>query len=253
MTPPDGGATGHGEAASGASEPDATAEHAHDVPGPAPRGRRLAVLVAAGIAIVVVAVVAFSIGRLSSLGVATPSDRSADAGFSRDMQVHHLQGVEMAMIIRGISDADDMQHLSYDIATTQAQQAGQMYGWLEEWGLSQFSAEPMAWMAAEGGHAHGSTATDATDGADATDAVMPGMATPAQMQQLRDSTGVEAERLFLELMIAHHLGAVEMAEAAQELADTPVVLRLADSVVQSQEAEISLMERMLADRGPLVE
>jgi uncharacterized protein (DUF305 family) len=219
----------------------------------AARGGRIAVLVAAGVALIVVAVVAFSIGRLSSLGVATPGDRSADAGFSRDMQVHHLQGVEMAMIIRGISDADDMQHLSYDLATTQAQQAGQMYGWLEEWGLPQFSAEPMAWMT-EGGHAHaGDTGasgdTDATGSANGSaEAVMPGMATEAQLDELRNSTGVEAERLFLELMIVHHLGAVEMAEAALELADTTVVLRLADSIVRSQEAEISLMENMLADR-----
>lgn len=226
--------TEHGEAARPAQ--DASQRPA--------RGGRIAVLIAAGIAIVVVAVVAFSIGRLSSLGVATPSDRSADAGFSRDMQVHHLQGVEMAMIIRGISDADDMQHLSYDIATTQAQQAGQMYGWLEEWNLPQFSAEPMAWMEASGGHAHTGRADDSEAGA----APMPGMATDAQMTQLRESTGVEAERLFLELMIAHHLGAVEMAQAAQDLADTTVVLRLADSIVKSQESEISLMERMLAER-----
>jgi uncharacterized protein (DUF305 family) len=220
------------------------ARPAQDAPQRPARGGRIAVLVAAGIAIVVVAVVAFSIGRLSSLGVATPSDRSADAGFSRDMQVHHLQGVEMAMIIRGISDADDMQHLSYDIATTQAQQAGQMYGWLEEWNLPQFSAEPMAWMEASGGHAHTGPADDSDAGA----ALMPGMATEAQMTQLRESTGVDAERLFLELMIAHHLGAVEMAQAAQDLADTTVVLRLADSIVKSQESEISLMERMLAER-----
>lgn len=212
------------------------------------RGNRLAVLVAAGVALVVVAVVAFSIGRLSALGDPTPGDRSADAGFSRDMQVHHLQGVEMAMIIRGISDADDMQHLSYDIATTQAQQAGQMYGWLEEWGLSQYDADPMGWMR-DGGHEHGGRA-DASGGTGSgeADAVMPGMATTAQLDELRAATGVEAERLFLELMIAHHLGAVEMAEAAQELATSSVVLRLADSIVQSQEAEISLMERMLADR-----
>ncbi|WP_308798791.1 DUF305 domain-containing protein [Agromyces silvae] len=213
------------------------------------RSGRIAVLVAAGVALIVVAVVAFSIGRLSSLGVTTPGDRSADAGFSRDMQVHHLQGVEMAMIIRGISDADDMQTLSYDLATTQAQQAGQMYGWLEQWGLPQYSAEPMAWMT-EGGHEHGSATTDATSDLDATAApAMPGMATEAQLDELRSSTGVEAERLFLDLMIAHHLGAVEMAEAALELADTTVVLRLADSIVRSQEAEISLMERMLADRA----
>lgn len=236
-------------AAPHATAPDTTAPAARPA-----RGTRLAALVAAGVALVVVAVVAFSFGRLSTLTEPTPGDRSADAGFSRDMQVHHLQGVEMAMIIRGISDADDMQHLSYDIATTQAQQAGQMYGWLEEWGLSQYDPDPMAWMAGgEGGHAHGGA--DATGDTSATgdsmlteDGLMPGMATPEQLDELRAATGVEAERLFLELMIAHHQGAVEMAEAALELADSGVVLRLANSVVESQEAEIALMEGMLADR-----
>lgn len=235
----------------------ATSPPASDATTPATRparGTRLAALVAAGVALIVVAVVAFSFGRLSTLTEPTPGDRSADAGFSRDMQVHHLQGVEMAMIIRGISDADDMQHLSYDIATTQAQQAGQMYGWLEEWGLSQYAADPMAWMAAEGGHEHGGA--DAPGDTPATgdsmltaDGLMPGMATPEQLDELRAATGAEAERLFLELMIAHHRGAVEMAEAALELADAGVVLRLANSVVESQEAEISLMERMLANRA----
>ena len=46
------------------------------------------------------------------------------------MQVHHLQGVELAMIVRDATDDHEVRLLGYDIATTQAQQAGQMYGWL---------------------------------------------------------------------------------------------------------------------------
>ncbi|MRG61668.1 DUF305 domain-containing protein [Agromyces sp. CFH 90414] len=224
------------------------------------RPARLAALVAAGIALVVVAIVAFSFGRLSTLSDPTPADRSADAGFARDMQVHHLQGVELAMLIRDRSEADDIAHLSYDIATSQAQQAGQMYGWLEQWGLSQAGSEPsMTWMTrpARGGSdgsghdghsdASGSAAAGAAT-AHEPGSPMPGLATPEQVAQLEASTGVEAEERFLELMIAHHRGAVEMAEAALDRADSGVVLNLARAIVASQSSEIELMERMLAER-----
>ena len=108
---------------------------------------------------VVVAVVAFSVGRLSTLADAPPTDTSAEAGFARDMQVHHQQGVELAMIVRDESDDPDVRLLAYDIATTQAQQSGQLYGWLRGWGLSQAGTEPsMTWMtrpAADAATAHG--------------------------------------------------------------------------------------------------
>ncbi|WP_350347779.1 DUF305 domain-containing protein [Agromyces sp. G08B096] len=220
----------------------------------APAGRRparLAAIVAGAIALVVVAVVAFSFGRLSTLAEPTPGDRSADAGFSRDMQVHHLQGVELAMIVRDRTDDEDVRRLAYDIATTQAQQAGQMYGWLEQWRLSQAGSEPsMTWMTrpaddGSGGHPHDGASGEAHRPGDP----MPGLATPEQIDELRAASGVDAERIFLELMIAHHQGAVDMAQAALDRADSQVVLRLARSIVDSQRSEIDLMQDMLAARA----
>jgi len=221
------------------------------------RGGRIAVLVVAGIALVVVAIAAFSFGRLSTLAEPTPADRSAEAGFARDMQVHHLQGVELAMIVRDLTDDPDVRRLAYDIATTQSQQAGQMYGWLEEWDLSQAGSEPsMTWMtlpALDGTDGHGADhdgeGADAAASAHEPGAPMPGLATPEQIAELQAATGVEAERVFLELMIAHHRGAVEMADAVLARAETGVVLRLAQSIVDSQAAEIDLMEGMLAERS----
>lgn len=232
--------------------PDATSR-----PASSSRAGRIAVLVVAGIAVVVVAVVAFSLGRLSTLAEPTPGDRSAEAGFARDMQVHHLQGVELAMIVRDRTDDPDVRRLAYDIATTQSQQAGQMYGWLEEWDLPQAVSEPsMTWMTlppldGTGGHDAG----HATDGAEVAAAVhepgapMPGLATTEQVAALEAATGVDSERLFLELMITHHRGAVEMAGAVLDRAESRVVLRLAQSIVDSQAAEIDLMEQMLAERS----
>ncbi|MFF2493667.1 DUF305 domain-containing protein [Agromyces sp. NPDC058064] len=222
------------------------------------RGGRLAVAVVAVLGVVVVAIAAFSIGRLSTLAEPTPTTTSAEAGFARDMQVHHQQGVELAMIVRDATSDDEVRLLAYDIATTQAQQAGQMYGWLASWGLPQAGREPsMTWMtrAAPGDDAHGTHG--GTDGAAAHEpgAPMPGLATPEQVAELRTLSGVEAEVRFLELMIAHHQGAVDMAEAVLDRSSTEVVVALAQSIVDSQTSEIELMESMLEERAaaPAVE
>ncbi|MGG5258854.1 DUF305 domain-containing protein [Phycicoccus avicenniae] len=166
------------------------------------------------------------------------SEFGADAGFARDMQTHHLQAVEMAMIIRDRSTDESVRTLAYDIATSQQQQAGQMYGWLVQWGLPQTGQRPpMAWVGGE----HGEHA--------ATGKPMPGMATPAQLDELRGATGVEAERIFLRLMIAHHKGGVEMADAALADARTDEVRTLARAISRAQTAEITLMEGMLRERS----
>ena len=216
---------------------------------PVTRVGRVAVLVAASVAVVVVAVVAFSAGRLSTLADAPPTDTSAEAGFARDMQVHHQQGVELAMIVRDESDDPDVRLLAYDIATTQAQQSGQLYGWLRGWGLTQAGTEPsMTWMTRPPADADAPHETHDAD-AHAPGAPMPGLATPEQVAALRAATGVDAERRFLELMIAHHRGAIEMADAALARSSNDVVVPFARSIVQSQEAEIALMEDLLAARS----
>ncbi|MFD4423187.1 DUF305 domain-containing protein [Agromyces sp. NPDC058484] len=215
------------------------------------RAGRVAAIVAASVALVAVAIVAFALGRISTLGDPTPVSTSAEAGFARDMQVHHQQGVELAMIVRDATDDPDVRLLAYDIATTQAQQAGQLYGWLRTWGLPQAGSEPsMTWMtrspdgdATGAGHSGHDATTHEPGGP------MPGLATPAQVMELRTLSGVEAERLFLELMIAHHRGAIEMADAALERSSNEVVVSFAESVATSQQAEIALMEQMLAARS----
>lgn len=215
---------------------------------------RVVIAAMAVVAIVVAAVIGFSVGRLSTLDDPTPTTTSAEAGFSRDMQVHHNQGVELAMLVRDRSDSVDVRTLAYDIATTQAQQSGQLYDWLVQWGLPQGSREPdMTWMmlptlAGATGHAHdGDSSTPASSHTPGDP--MPGLATPGQIAQLTAADGLEAERVFLTLMIAHHRGAVEMAEALEPRTTNAAALAFAKAVVVSQEAEIELMTGMLDDRG----
>jgi uncharacterized protein (DUF305 family) len=161
-----------------------------------------------------------------------PGDRSAEAGFARDMMVHHAQAVEMAGILRDKSVSPEMETLATDIALTQQAQIGQMQGWLAVWGLPMTGTEPaMAWM----GHP--------------TTGRMPGMATPEEMEALREAPPEEAEKLFLQLMIPHHQAAVPMAEAALEESDRPEVRQLAGAIVASQKAEIEIMRNLLEGRG----
>ena len=209
---------------------------------PKPRGRRVA---AFAVALVLVAVGAFAVGRLSTSFVSTPSNTSAAAGFARDMQVHHDQGVELAMIIRDRSSDDDIRGLAYDIATSQSNQSGQMLAWLNEWKLPQVSPEPaMTWMTRPtltgAGHNHG------TEGAHQPGDPMPGLATRAQIEQLQGLQGAEAEKLFLQLMIAHHQGAIDMAKAVLDRTEVRVVIQLATSIVKAQQSEINYMNELLS-------
>ena len=206
-------------------------------------------LIAASLAIILVGIGAFSIGRLTSPVEATPSSTSAAAGFARDMQVHHDQGVELAFLIRDRTDDEELRSLAYDIAIAQANQSGQMLGWLNVWKLPQASPEPsMTWMSRPpltgATDHHGEAGTSHSAGE-----AMPGLATPEQLQSLRDASGLDAERIFLELMIAHHKGAVEMGDAVLTRTDVSVVRSFATGMITAQESEIAYMEDLLAARS----
>jgi uncharacterized protein (DUF305 family) len=75
------------------------------------------------------------------------------------------------------------------------------------------------------------------------------MATREQLEELENSSGPAADALFLRLMIAHHRGGVEMAQAGLDRAKRPEVLRLARTIVAGQNSEIGLMQRMLDERS----
>jgi uncharacterized protein (DUF305 family) len=205
-------------------------------------------LLLAGIAVLALFALAFTAGRVSA-GPSFPGTTSADAGFARDMQVHHNQAVEMSMIVRDNVTDETLRAIAYDIALTQQQQAGQMYAWLEEWNLSQSTSQPrMEWMAAGSGEHAGMDMGSGNDGAASMlgpDGLMPGMATEEQLDDLRAARGEDAERLYLTLMISHHTAGVEMAEAGAELAETDQVRSLATKIQSGQQAEITLMQTML--------
>ncbi|MEU0377725.1 DUF305 domain-containing protein [Streptomyces cyaneofuscatus] len=215
------------------------------------RGRTRRVRWVAGGVVVLVLVLAGVAAFASARGggeSGVPTVDSADAGFARDMAVHHQQAVEMSFIVRDRTDDEDVRRLAYDIANTQANQRGMLLGWLDLWELPKVApdgAGPMAWMGGEEGHGGHAAGHGGGSGAGA----MPGMATKDELKRLGALRGEEAEVFFLQLMTDHHKGGVSMAGACASLCAVPVEQRLAQGMVEGQQSELGLMRDMLAARG----
>ncbi|QTD98141.1 DUF305 domain-containing protein [Streptomyces cyanogenus] len=195
-------------------------------------GTAAAVLVAAG-------AITYSVAEdTGGSDTTTPGAQSADAGFARDMAVHHQQAVEMSYIVRDRTKNEEVRRLAYDIAQTQANQRGMLLGWLDLWELPKVSADPpMTWMGMG----------DMASGKDG--ALMPGMATNTELKKLRTLSGRQAEILYLQLMTDHHKGGVHMAEGCVAKCTVGVEKRLAQGMVDAQRSEIELMAGMLKERG----
>ncbi|TXS04138.1 DUF305 domain-containing protein [Streptomyces sp. col6] len=209
----------------------------------APRTSRPLVLAGGAVLLLALALIALTFVRPSTSAPAAPAsasapaESSADVGFARDMAVHHQQAVEMSFIVRDRTSDEAVRRLAFDIINTQANQRGMLLGWLEMWGRAKSSpGPPMAWM----GHSF----TPRGDGA-----LMPGMATDAELDALRAAKGKAAEVLFLKLMTAHHKAGAEMAQAAASAAGTKEIRSLASGMALAQKSEIALMADMLKERG----
>lgn len=193
-----------------------------------------------GVIVAALLVLAGSAGWLlrggGSSNPANPVAGSVDAGFAQDMTVHHIQAVTMAGYERDNTSDPQMKVLAYDIETSQQFQVGQMSGWLDVWGLSRNDPHPMLWMGAQ--HA-----------AHVVNGLMPGMATPAEMNKLESLHGNALDVLFLQLMIRHHQGGVPMAQYAEQHAGEPYVRLLAGQIVSAQNAEIIQMNQLLVQKG----
>jgi uncharacterized protein (DUF305 family) len=181
--------------------------------------------------------------RLEGEGTGFPADDSAAAGFARDMQTHHAQAVEMSMIVRDRTDDAEIRTLAYDIALGQQQQIGQMFAWLQLWGLPQTGEDArMEWAAA----AHPGSTTG--PGMGTMEHAMPGMVPAADVQRLSALTGRDAEVWYLNRMIEHHRGGVAMAQAALQFELPEEVERLAETIVKAQTAEIEALTALLTQR-----
>jgi uncharacterized protein (DUF305 family) len=145
----------------------------------------------------------------------------ADVTFLQMMIPHHEQAVDMAELAQSQAADPEVIDLAGQIAAAQQPEIDEMTGLLEEWG------EPTEM---EG---HG-------------DMSMGGMATEEQMAELQAAQGVDFDKLFVELMIAHHEGAVTMAEEHHAEGQNADASAIADAVIETQTAEIATLQEIQA-------
>ncbi|MFN4252718.1 DUF305 domain-containing protein [Deinococcus sp.] len=155
-----------------------------------------------------------------------PAEGSTEVRFVREMIQHHAQAVDMATRVREASRDPEVRVLALDIMLSQQEQIGQMRGWLTLW--------KRPW----GG-----------EGMSAEHARAMGMATQAQVENLSTLNGRAADVSFLQLMTRHHQGALAMVTPALKSGVRPEVQALARQIQGTQSAEVTLMTRLLRDRG----
>ena len=214
--------------------PTAELELVADDPTTTSGGPRRLNLIMGSVAAVAVLAAAFLTG-LFWPALTAPGDESAEAGFARDMSVHHAQAVSMAIIEYDRTSNVALKRIAFDIVVTQQGQIGTFNGWLDDWGLSARSdGPPMDWVP-------GSQNMLQADGR------MPGMASEAEIERLRTLSGREVDILFCELMIRHHLGGIHMIDAVLDRSGNDKVVALATTMRNVQQAEVGTLEMFLRD------
>ncbi|MFI1393820.1 DUF305 domain-containing protein [Streptomyces sp. NPDC020681] len=150
------------------------------------------------------------------------SPNSADFNYAHMMIKHHGQALQITALVPDRAESTQVKRLAERISASQKPEIGAMEGWLK---------------------INGAKDKD-KDGHDHSDASMPGMATQAQLTQLRGAKGKAFDELFLKLMITHHQGAITMATEVLSEGNNVVVEEMANDVVAQQTIEISRMRSM---------
>lgn len=164
-----------------------------------------------------------------------------DVTFMQHMVVHHGQAVEMVELLRERGRNPTVKLMGERIARSQEAEIELMRNWLTERGQTQ----TMDTHAGHAGMSHAGHTMPASD-----TPIMPGMLSPAQMQILAAADGTDFDRLFLQGMIQHHQGALDMVDgllAQPNAAQDPMLSDFASSVVADQSAEILRMQSLLSD------
>ena len=160
-------------------------------------------------------------GGSSSSAPASADANDADIMFASMMKEHHAQAIEMSDMLLSKDGVDErVVALAEKIKAAQEPEIQKMDQWLEERGADTSSMEGMD---------HGA-----------------GMMSKDDMQALEDASGSDAGRLFLEQMIQHHQGAVEMAQEEVDNGQNSDAVALAETIIDAQTSEISEMEDILA-------
>lgn len=166
---------------------------------------------------------------------ASASFNDADVAFATDMIPHHAQALVMVDLTRGRTLDPEFEQLAQQILDAQGPEIEEMSGWLKDWDQPVPETQRDHVNADEG---HGMGGMDNQD--------MPGMMSADELTQLDGAQGMDFESMWLQMMIAHHEGAIEMAHTEQSDGEFPAARELAGKIIAAQEAEIAQMKTMLA-------
>ncbi|MFI6009520.1 DUF305 domain-containing protein [Streptomyces sp. NPDC051243] len=205
--------------------------------------RRAALAATATTAALVLAACGGDGGSDTAAGAKTSSPASADAAttgahndqdvtFAQGMIPHHQQALEMAELAADRASSAQVKDLAARIQKAQDPEIKTMSGWLESWGEDVPSAAPGM---DHSGHSGGSG--------------MAGMMDKEDMDKLSKASGKDFDTMFLTMMVEHHEGAVEMAEAEKSKGSYGPATELADAVITAQTAEIEEMNKLLGKNG----
>jgi uncharacterized protein (DUF305 family) len=164
----------------------------------------------------------------SSAPAPAPSQQAAghnadDIAFVQQMIPHHSQALDMAKLVPSRGTNPKVIDLASRIEKAQDPEIQQMRGWLTAWGATSTSSMP--------GMTHES---------------MPGMMSDADMRKLDQAKGAEFDKMWLDMMIEHHQGAVDMAKTELTKGSNADAKALAQKIIDAQQAEITEMRGLLS-------
>jgi uncharacterized protein (DUF305 family) len=168
----------------------------------------------------------------------TPRWNQADADYTTMMIGHHVQALEIAELAPDRAQHKQVKAIADRIHDTQGAEIHALAAWLEERDLpvpaeaTEFDGEGPRAPGGHSGHEPGHE--------------MPGMVTDAQMAALEAASGPEFDRLFLEAMVQHHQGAVDMSVTVLEEGLDPRLNEMATEIGAAQQAEIGRLNDILA-------
>lgn len=156
----------------------------------------------------------------------------ADVDFATEMIQHHAQALSMVDLIEGKQVSPELTALAEQIRMAQGPEIETLVDWLQDW------SQPVTETMRDHANAHG-------DGDMEMDSDMPGMMSAEEMEALGAAQGPAFERMWLEMMIEHHEGAIEMAKAEKDDGEFADAVELADTIITAQDDEIGQMKTML--------
>jgi uncharacterized protein (DUF305 family) len=175
----------------------------------------------------------------ASASSSAAAHNTADVTFATDMIPHHRQAVEMAALAAGRASSASVKTLAEKIEKAQDPEINTMSGWLKAWGKD-VPTDTASSMGSSMGSMPGMASSGTTTGT--------GMMSSADMTMLKKASGKAFDSAFLTMMVQHHQGAVAMAKTELSKGSYGPARTMAQDIISSQTAEISLMKGLLGSK-----